>query len=141
MTLVESPERSSILLGRKKIFPRGLYTCLAGFVEPGECLEDTVKREIFEESGVFVDKIRYHSSQPWPFPSTLSIGYMATALNMELVIDEEELEDIRWFSKDDIKYMLTPEAIKRGMGGAVNSFFTPPRQALAHQLMKSWVGL
>ncbi len=90
------------LLGRSPRFPADLYSTLAGFVEPGESLEDTVRREIHEEAGVRVTAMRYRSSQPWPFPSSLMLGFHATAAARTLAIDDDELADARWFHKDEL---------------------------------------
>jgi NAD+ diphosphatase len=80
-----------------------MYTTLAGFVEPGESLEDAVAREVFEETGVRVTDVRYHSSQPWPFPASLMVGFHATAVTTEITIDPEELSDARWFTADEVR--------------------------------------
>ena len=90
------------LLGRQAGWPEGRYSTVAGFVEPGESLEDAVAREVHEETGVVVADCEYHSSQPWPFPSSLMIGYTATAAPGQVPRADEELEDVRWFSRDDI---------------------------------------
>ena len=90
------------LLGRQASWPKGRYSCLAGFVEPGESLEDAVKREVWEESGVIINKVHYHSSQPWPFPASIMLGFFAEAKTEEIKIDNKELEDARWFSRSDI---------------------------------------
>ena len=86
-----------VLLGRQAAWPPGRYSTIAGFVEPGESLEDAVAREVAEETGVRVDEVRYHSSQPWPFPSSLMLGFTARASTHEVRLEDEELEDARWF--------------------------------------------
>lgn len=91
-----------ILLGRSPGWPAGVYSTLAGFVEIGESLEQAVAREVKEETGVVVDNIRPVASQPWPFPSSIMLGYQATATRGELSIDHNELEDARWFHKDEL---------------------------------------
>ena len=91
------------LLGRQASWDPGRYSTIAGFVEPGESLEDAVIREVLEETGVDTDDIRYHSSQPWPFPSSLMLGFHARATSREINLADEELEDAQWFTKDDIK--------------------------------------
>ncbi len=91
-----------ILLGRSPHFPPGMYSTLAGFVEPGETLEEAVKREVFEEVGLEVDTIQYNGSQPWPFPHSMMIGFSANYLRGEIVIDHNELEDANWFSINDL---------------------------------------
>jgi NAD+ diphosphatase len=93
------------LLGRQPRFPRGMFTCLAGFVEPGETLEDAVRREVREESGVHVGDVAYHASQPWPFPSSLMLGAYAAATSRDVVVDRVELEDCRWFPRAEVTTM------------------------------------
>jgi len=100
IVLVSDGERA--LLGRQAAWPAGRYSTIAGFVEPGESLEDAVAREVLEETGVHVLDASYHSSQPWPFPSSLMIGYMASASPAEVPRPDEELEDVRWFTREDI---------------------------------------
>jgi NAD+ diphosphatase len=101
IVLVSDGERA--LLGRQAAWPVGRYSTIAGFVEPGESLEDAVVREVLEETGISVDQIEYHSSQPWPFPSSLMLGFTARALNTEIVRRDEELEDAQWFTRADLK--------------------------------------
>lgn len=100
IVLVSDGERT--LLGRQPTWPAGRYSTLAGFVEPGESLEDAVAREVYEEAGVRVHDIAYHSSQPWPFPSSLMLGFTARAEASAIVRTDSELEDARWFSRADI---------------------------------------
>ena len=121
------------LLGRQAQFPPGLYSALAGFVEPGETIEAAVRREVAEETGVVVGRVRYHASQPWPFPSSLMIGCIAEALSRQIVIDEKELEDARWFSRTEARAML--EA--RGQG----QYIAPRPIAIAHWLLRAWLGV
>ena len=89
------------LLGRQASWPQGRYSTIAGFVEPGESLEDAVAREVLEETGVHVLESEYHSSQPWPFPASLMVGFCATAAATEVPRADEELEDVRWFSREE----------------------------------------
>ena len=91
-----------ILLGRARRFPGGMYSTLAGFVEPGETLEDAVRREVFEETAITVGPVRYFGSQPWPFPHSLMIGFTAEALAREIRLNDGELEDARWFGADGL---------------------------------------
>ena len=95
-----------ILLGRQAAWKAGMYSALAGFVEPGETIEDAARREIFEESGVRVEAVRYVTSQPWPFLSNLMIGLIGEAVSADIVLDEKELEDARWFSPEEARMMM-----------------------------------
>lgn len=98
-----------ILLGRQASWPPHMYSTLAGFMEPGEPIEDAVRREVFEEAGIKVGTITYAASQPWPFPSSLMIGMIAEAETFEIKIDKNELEDARWFDKAEVELMLSGE--------------------------------
>lgn len=109
------------LLGHSKGWQGNRYSTLAGFVEPGESLEETVKREVFEESGIVVKNIKYFSSQPWPFPSSLMLGFTADAENENIVINKDELESVLWFSREEIKEKLVNGKIK--MPGKVSIAF------------------
>ena len=91
------------LLGRQSRWVEGMYSTLAGFVDPGETLEQAVAREVFEESGIAVSDVRYQASQPWPFPSSLMLGFRATATTTAITIDAREIEDARWFTSAEVK--------------------------------------
>lgn len=91
------------LLGRQPNWPEGRYSTIAGFVEPGESLEDAVRREVYEETNVRVSAVHYHSSQPWPFPSSLMLGFIADAATTEIKLNDGELEDARWFSREELE--------------------------------------
>jgi NAD+ diphosphatase len=122
---------ASCLLGRQPRFAPGMYSCLAGFLEPGETIEDAVRRETFEEAGIRVGAVTYAASQPWPFPSSLMIGCVGEALTDEIAIDREELEEARWFDKDELRLMLDrrhPQGLL-----AANPI------AIAHHLVRTWV--
>jgi len=119
------------LLGRQTRFPKNMYSALAGFLEPGETIEEAVKREIHEESGIVCDEVRYVASQPWPFPSSLMIGCLARAATREIVLDRHELEDARWFTREEVRAMFE----KRHPDG----LFAPMRMAIAHHLLKFWL--
>jgi NAD+ diphosphatase len=119
------------LLGRQKQFPPGMYSCLAGFVEAAETVEDAVRREVFEESGIRCADVTYYMTQPWPYPSSLMIGCSARALNEDIVVDHTELEDARWFSRDDARKML----LRQHPDGLVG----PHPFAIAHHLVSRWV--
>lgn len=101
IVLVSKGERC--LLGRQGAWPEGIYSTIAGFVEPGESLEDSVRREVFEETNVRVGRVRYHSSQPWPFPSSLMLGFFASAETSEISLNDGELEDARWFTREELR--------------------------------------
>jgi NAD+ diphosphatase len=124
------------LLGRSvrdPPFPPGLFSCLAGYVEPGESVEEAVRRELEEESGVRVGAVRYHASQPWPFPSQLMIGCLAEAASDEIRIDPTEVEEARWFTRDEVRAGLA-------RWRAAEGFRLPPPITAAHVLATAWVG-
>ncbi|WP_426687345.1 NAD(+) diphosphatase [Rhodanobacter ginsengiterrae] len=116
------------LLGRQAGWPPGRYSTLAGFIEPGEALEDAVRREVAEEAGVIVDEVRYHSSQPWPMPASLMVGFIATARSRQIARRDHELEDARWF---------TPQQIVDGI--ADGSFVPSTRLSVSYQLLAYWL--
>jgi NAD+ diphosphatase len=104
IVLVSDGERC--LLGRQSNWPDGRYSTIAGFVEPGESLEDAVRREVFEETNIRVAAVRYHSSQPWPFPSSLMLGFVAEAdtnTDQQIQLNDGELEDARWFTRKELR--------------------------------------
>jgi NAD+ diphosphatase len=105
------------------------YSCLAGFMDQGESIEEGVRREVREESGIEVGKVTYHSSQPWPFPASLMIGCHAEAISDEIVIDKGEMSDVRWFSKDEVKLALEDKLEGVNIPGPI---------AIAHHLIKAW---
>lgn len=127
--LVEHEGR--LLLGRQPHYPPDRYSALAGFVEVGESIEAAVVREIAEEAGIEVREVRYVASQPWPFPSSLMIGCFARALSAELVIDTTELEDGRWFTREEVLSALA--------GDDHASFQPPPPTAIARTLLHHWL--
>jgi len=120
-----------VLLGRQKHFLPGMYSCLAGFVEAAETIEDAVRREIFEESGIRCTDVNYYMTQPWPYPSSLMIGCTARALNEDIVVDRTELEDARWFDHAEAALMIRREH-PDGLAG-------PHPFAIAHHLLGRWV--
>jgi NAD+ diphosphatase len=119
-----------VLLGRQPSWPPGRYSALAGFVEPGESLEDAVAHEVREEAAVDVDEVRYRSSQPWPFPSSLMLGFHARYAGGEATAEEAELEDVRWFGRAELA------AVARGE----TRFRLPPPLAIARRLIDEWLG-
>ena len=98
------------LLGRNRRRPGARFSCLAGFVEPGETLEEAVRREVHEEAGIRCGRVRYLAAQPWPFPSSLMMGFLAEALTEEITVDPEEIAEARWFSRDEIREMVARAA-------------------------------
>ena len=119
------------LLGRSPRFVPTMWSCLAGFVEPGEAIEDAVRRETLEEAGITCGRVRYFASQPWPFPMSLMIGCFAEATSRNITIDATELEGARWFSRDEVADML----LRRHKDGLT----TPPPVAIAHHIVRAWV--
>ena len=119
------------LLGRSPRFAPTMWSCLAGFIEPGETIEEAVRRETLEEAGIACGRVRYLASQPWPFPMSLMIGCVAQALGREIVLHDKELEAARWFSRDEAASMLT----RRHADGLT----APPPVAIAHHIIRAWV--
>lgn len=119
------------LLGRQARFVANSYSCLAGFLEPGETIEDAVRREVFEEAGIVVGPVEYLASQPWPFVSSLMIGCRGEAETDAITLDPAELEDGRWFHRDEVRQMLAKEH--------PDGLITPPPMAIAHLLMRAFV--
>jgi len=116
-----------VLLGRQQTWPEGQYSVLAGFVEPGESLEEAVIREVYEESGVVVGRVGYHSSQPWPFPSSIMLGFWGVAETTEIVRKDDELADARWISRADL---MRIEALGLRL---------PRRDSIARRLIEDWI--
>ncbi len=121
IVLVSDGERA--LLGRQAAWPAGRYSTIAGFVEPGESLEDAVAREVLEETGITVDQIEYQSSQPWPFPSSLMLGFSARALTTRIERQDDELEDAQWFSRQDLR---------------AGRPLVPPNVSISFRLIEQW---
>ena len=130
ITLVSDGARC--LLGRQAQWPAGMYSTIAGFVEPGETLEQTVRREVREETGIEVGEVRYLASQPWPFPSSIMLGFRAEALTSEISRDDDELEDCRWFTRAEIASFADRDAAGAG-------FKLPGRYSIARLLIEEWV--
>jgi NAD+ diphosphatase len=128
--LVVSADGEHCLLGRNPGYPGQLVSALAGYMEPGESIEEAVRRELLEEAGVSVGAVRYFTSQPWPFPATLMIGCFAMAENLELDVNLQELEWAQWFSKKEVVELFT---------GQDQEFSAPRSIAIAHHLIKHWL--
>ena len=123
IVLVTDGERC--LLGRQASWPEDRYSTIAGFAEPGESLEDAVRREVYEETNVHVGEVRYHSSQPWPFPSSLMIGFVADAVSSEILLNDAELEDAQWFTREQLRS---------------GSPKLPFKISIARRLVDHWIG-
>ncbi len=128
MIVLVYDDSDRIILGRAPRHPPGMRSILAGFLEPGESLEDTVAREVFEEVGIQVDDVRYHSSQPWPFPGSLMVGFTAHAATLELQIDQEELEDAAWYEREQVLAMSEAKSLR-----------IPPASSVAGRLIRAWL--
>ncbi|MBV1689183.1 NAD(+) diphosphatase [Novosphingobium sp. G106] len=135
VTIMLVEHEGNVLLGRQPRFPAGNYSALAGFVEPGEAIEEAVAREVQEEAGVIVRDVTYVGSQPWPFPSSLMIGCHAWADDPTVVVDKTELDDARWFTRAEVEDAM--QALERNEGGS--AFRAPPRTAVANALLRWWV--
>ena len=131
VTIMLVEHEGNLLLGRQPRFPPRRFSALAGFVEPGEAVEDAVAREVFEEAGVRVRDVSYIASQPWPFPSQLMIGCHAYAESADLKIDTTELEEAHWFTREEIAAAMA--------GNEDGRLLTPPSVAIAHQMLKWWL--
>ena len=117
------------LLGRQAPWPKGMYSALAGFLEPGESIEEACARELFEEAAVRTTSVRYHSTQPWPYPSSLMIGLIAQIEDGEATADHIEIDEVRWFTRQEARALIA---------GAVADAKAPGALAIAHQLIKAW---
>jgi len=119
-----------ILMARQAVWPQGMHSILAGFVEPGESLEDAVAREVYEEVGLRLTRIKYFSSQPWPFPSSLMLGFSAEATSDQFKVDEEELESAQWMTRQDL--LNSPEN---------ETFKLPRKDSISRRLIEDWLRL
>ena len=117
------------LLGRQAMWPKGMYSALAGFLEPGETMEEACARELMEEAALTATKVHYHSTQPWPYPNSLMIGLIAEVDSADARPDQTELEAVRWFTREEARQLVN---------GGYDGCFAPPPLAIAHQLVKSW---
>ncbi|MCW8327369.1 NAD(+) diphosphatase [Photobacterium sp. SDRW27] len=121
-----------ILLGRQKSWVKGVYSCLAGYVDQGETLEQTVRREVFEESGIIVGDVKYIASQPWLFPSSLMVGFIANAETDQISIDEDEIESAKWFSRDELARFAE-------YNDDVDGYKLPRKDSISSFLMEQWL--
>ncbi|EDQ85352.1 uncharacterized protein MONBRDRAFT_11913 [Monosiga brevicollis MX1] len=147
--LAVDPATDRVLLGRQAAWPPGLHSALAGFMEHGEAAEEAVARELFEESGVRVDLCRYHSSQPWPFPYSLMLGFMARATSTDILVDQHELETAAWYTRDEVRAALAagshpgadPLTAAAPAGGSdpAPTLRLPPKGTIAHELCQTFV--
>jgi NAD+ diphosphatase len=127
MSVIDADDR--ILLGRQRVWPAKRYSTLAGFVEPGESLEAAVRREVLEESAVLVDRVEYLGSQPWPFPSSLMLGFRATAVSTSVTVDGEELTEARWWTREQLLADVRTREL-----------LLPPGLSIARRLIEDWYG-
>lgn len=127
MLVTDDDDRA--LLGRQPVWPEGRWSTLAGFVEPGESIEQAVRREVMEETGVRVDAVSYFGSQPWPLPASLMLGFVGHAETLEIAVDGDEIEDARWFSRDDVR-----------AGTADGSLVLPGGISISRSLVEHWYG-
>ena len=131
ITVVADTDNSRCLLGqsRGRLSRMKMYSALAGFMDQGETIEEAVAREVMEEAGIKIRNVRFHSSQPWPFPSSLMIGCLAEAVNNDISMDEEEMADVRWFEREEVVLALEGKSKRLTVPGPI---------AIAHHLIKAW---
>lgn len=127
MLITDDQDRA--LLGRQPVWPEGRFSTLAGFVEPGETLGDAVRREVMEEVGIPVGDVTYAASQPWPFPSSLMLGFFGTALSYDIRVDHDEIAEARWFTREEVTEMT-----------ASSELLLPPNVSISRWLLQQWHG-
>jgi len=130
VVIMLATEGEACLVGRGKQFPPGMFSALAGFVEPGETIEEAVRRELMEEASVKIGEVTYYATQPWPFPSSLMIGCFAKAESRAVKADENELAEVRWLDRSVARELV--------QGQRVDGILVPPPIAIAHHLIKTW---
>ena len=133
VTIMLVENNGQLLLGRQPRFPPRAFSALAGFVEPGETIEEAVAREVHEEAGLRVHNVQYIATQPWPFPSQLMIGCYSQTDETEITLDVEELEEARWFTREEVQHAMDT------IGSEEGPFNAPPPAAIAHSLLKWWL--
>ncbi len=129
ITVVSDNDRCLLGQSRGRLSRTNTFSALAGFVDQGESIEEAVAREVMEESGITIGQVRYHSSQPWPFPHTLMIGCLADAVTTHISFDDEEMADVRWFQRDEVRLALE---------GKSDVLVVPGPIAIAHHLIQAW---
>ena len=127
MLITDEDDRA--LLGRQPVWPEGRFSTLAGFVEPGETLDDAVRREVMEEVGILVGEVTYAGSQPWPFPSSLMLGFFGKALSIDITVDQDEIAEARWFTREEVTEMT-----------ASSDLLLPPNVSISRWLLQQWHG-
>lgn len=127
--MLVTDDQDRALLGRNPAWPEGRFSTLAGFVEPGEALDDAVRREVMEEVGVRVGDVRYAGSQPWPFPQSLMLGFFGSADSTQIRVDADEIAEARWFTRDEVTEMTASAGL-----------LLPPNVSISRALIQSWHG-
>lgn len=127
--MLVTDDQDRALLGRQPTWPEGRFSTLAGFVEPGEALDDAVRREVLEEVGIEVGEVRYAGSQPWPFPASLMLGFFGSALSSQIRVDQDEIAEARWFTRDEVTEMT-----------ASSDLVLPPTVSISRALIQQWHG-
>jgi NAD+ diphosphatase len=130
VVIMLATNRDACLVGRGKLFPQGMFSALAGFIEPGETIEEAVRRELMEEASVKVGEVSYWATQPWPFPSSLMIGCFAKATSRDVKVDQSELAEVRWIERKVARELIE--------GKRVDGIMVPPPIAIAHHLIKAF---
>jgi len=130
VVIMLATHEEACLVGRGKLFPSGMFSALAGFVEPGETIEEAVRRELMEEASVKVGEVTYYATQPWPFPSSLMIGCFAKAESRDVKADESELAEVRWVERSVARELIE--------GKRMDGIQVPPPIAIAHHLIRAW---